>query len=117
LISTKTGIKPFCIMGLTVVGKPAAAVITSSPFFNLFFSGILKEVRAVIANKLAEEPELTKVQNFFPIKPANLLSNSAALLPSVHQPSIRALTPAIISSSLNTFPETGIGDFPGTNGF
>ncbi len=29
--STNTGIAPNCIIGLTVVGKPAATVITSSP--------------------------------------------------------------------------------------
>ena len=29
--STKTGTRPFCKMGLTVVGKPAATVMTSSP--------------------------------------------------------------------------------------
>ena len=35
LASTKTGTKPFWIIGFTVVGKPVAQVITSSPFFNL----------------------------------------------------------------------------------
>ena len=34
--STKTGIKPFWIMGFMVVGKPAATVITSSPVFKHF---------------------------------------------------------------------------------
>ena len=32
-ISTKTGIQPNWINGLIVVGKPAATVMTSSPFF------------------------------------------------------------------------------------
>ena len=31
----KTGTNPFCRIGATVVGKPAAAVIISSPGFNL----------------------------------------------------------------------------------
>jgi hypothetical protein len=30
-MSTKTGVSPFCTIGLTVVGNPAATVITSSP--------------------------------------------------------------------------------------
>ena len=29
--STKTGMQPNCTIGFTVVGKPAATVITSSP--------------------------------------------------------------------------------------
>ena len=32
--STKTGTAPFWMIGLTVVGKPAATVMTSSPGFD-----------------------------------------------------------------------------------
>src|SRR6056297_122102 len=61
--STKTGIQPYCKMGLSVVGKPAATVITSSPGCRAFpFS--LGDVSAAKAIRLAEEPELT-VRAFF----------------------------------------------------
>ncbi len=56
--STKTGVMPQVIEGLTVVGKPAAAVITSSPGVRRR-SPSIGEVRAEKATRLAEEPELT----------------------------------------------------------
>jgi hypothetical protein len=34
--STNTGIAPNCTIGLTVVGKPAATPMTSSPLYNLW---------------------------------------------------------------------------------
>ena len=55
--STKTGIAPNWIMGFTVVGKPAATPITSSPFF-MALSPNLGDVSVLKAIKLAEEPEL-----------------------------------------------------------
>ena len=58
----KTGIQPFCIMGDTVVVKPAAQVITSSPFFNHLDSSIKGEVKALKAIRLADDPELTAKQ-------------------------------------------------------
>jgi len=57
-ISKKTGIAPNCIIGLTVVGKLAATVITSSPFL-IALSFNLGDVRVENATKFAEEPELT----------------------------------------------------------
>ncbi len=55
--STNTGIKPFWIAGLTVVGKPAATVITSSPGLRAR-SPNFGEVSAVSASKFAEEPDV-----------------------------------------------------------
>ena len=61
-----TGIKPFCIIGAIVVGKPAATVITSSPFLSLF-SFNFGDVRAVRAIRFADEPEFT-VKAYFIFK-------------------------------------------------
>ena len=61
-------------MGLTVVGKPAATPITSSPFF-IALSPNLDEVKVEKATKLAEEPELTVIRCFISINCANSLSN------------------------------------------
>ncbi len=48
------------MIGLTVVGKPAATVITSSPGLSRR-SPSFGEVRAVTASRSADEPELTSV--------------------------------------------------------
>src|SRR5262249_46366494 len=58
-ISINTGVNLFWIIGLTVVGNPVAAVMTSSPGFNANFPNT-GAVRQLSANKFAEEPELTK---------------------------------------------------------
>ena len=55
--STKTGTSPFCTIGLTVVGKPAATVITSSPGRSRR-SPSFGEVSAETASRFADEPEL-----------------------------------------------------------
>ena len=55
--STNTGTRPFCRIGFTVVGKPVAQVITSSPAFSASLP-IMLLVRAVTASRLADEPEL-----------------------------------------------------------
>ena len=56
--STKTGTVPYCMIGATVVGNPAATVITSSFFYPPIAE--LWEVKAMKARRLAEEPELVK---------------------------------------------------------
>ena len=56
--STNTGTSPFWTIGLTVVGKPAATVITSSPGRSRR-SPRRGEVSAVSARRFADEPELT----------------------------------------------------------
>ena len=65
LLSTKTGTKPFCKIGPTVVGKPAAQVMTSSPF-NSLPSSIVEDVSVPNAIKLAEDPEFTRVDFLTP---------------------------------------------------
>ena len=56
---------PFWIIGLTVVGKPEAAVIISSPLF-IFVSPKLSENKELKATRFAEEPELTGIVCFIP---------------------------------------------------
>src|SRR5208283_4542305 len=75
--STNTGTAPYCIIGATVVGKPVAAVITSSPLLILL-SPSSGDVNAINARRLAEDPELTREQYFTPRKFANSSSNFAA---------------------------------------
>ena len=65
--STKTGIAPYCIIGFTVVGKPAATVITSSPFF-IALSLSFGDVSAVKASKFAEDPEFVVNKYLIPKK-------------------------------------------------
>ena len=55
--STKTGTSPLRTIGLTVVGKPAATVITSSPGCRRRSPSFF-EVRAETASRFADEPEL-----------------------------------------------------------
>ena len=58
--STKTGTMPHSIDGLTVVGKPVAAVMTSLPGW-IWRSPRSGEVSAEKATRLADDPELTVV--------------------------------------------------------
>ena len=58
--STKTGTSPLSTIGLTVVGKPAATVITSSPGCRRR-SPSFGEVRAETASRFADEPELQRI--------------------------------------------------------
>jgi Cys-tRNA synthase (O-phospho-L-seryl-tRNA:Cys-tRNA synthase) len=76
-MSTKTGTHPFWTIGLTVVGKPEATVMTSSPFVKRRFprSG---EVSVENATRFAEEPELTRRQWRRPKRLAKRFSNSFA---------------------------------------
>ena len=54
LISINTGVRPYIIPGLTVVGKEHGVVINSSPFCSFWFPR-RSAVRQATANKLAEE--------------------------------------------------------------
>ena len=54
---------PNCMIGLTVVGKDAATVITSSPFC-IALSFNFEEVKVEKAIKLADEPEFTVIKDF-----------------------------------------------------
>src|SRR6202165_6191586 len=65
--STKTGTRRFWMIGLRVVGNPAATVITSSPGLSAAraphlraLAASLGDVRVERASKLAEEPEFTR---------------------------------------------------------
>ena len=75
--SQKTGTSPFWIIGFTVVGKPAATVITSSPGWSrrLPRAG---EVRAESASRLALDPEFVRRENRVPAKRASSRSNCLA---------------------------------------
>ena len=75
MISIKTGIAPNWKIGLTVVGKPAATEIISSPG-AMALSLCKWEVKDEKAKRFADEPELT-VTKFLHLK--NLLIFSEIL--------------------------------------
>src|SRR5271157_3272569 len=110
----KTGTHWFWMMGLTVVGNPAARVITSSPGLSLR-SPSLGEVKAEKATRLADDPEFTNEQPRTPRNLAKRRSNSFANLPVVSQQSSAASTKFRKSLPLKTLPETGTTDSPATN--
>src|SRR5664279_2141483 len=97
------------MIGLTVVGNPAATVITSSPGFNLR-SPSLGEVSALTATRLADEPELTSDALRTPTKRASLRSKSSAKRPVVNHASKAESTTALTSEPSMTLPDTGTGD-------
>ena len=104
--SRSTGTRPFWIRGFTVVGKPVAQVITSSPGSSRS-SFRSSEVSALAATRFAEEPEFTVRQCLTPITLASRASNSRLKRPVVSQKSNAESTREPISSPSNTFPETG----------
>src|ERR1035437_5327080 len=108
-----TGTRLFWTIGFTVVGKPAASVITSSPGCRRR-SPSLGEVSAATATRLADDPELTSTHSRIPNQRANSFSNCAAKRPVVSQKSSDESTSRRISAASNTLPETGTGDSPGT---
>src|ERR1017187_10845050 len=94
------------MIGLTVVGNPAATVMTSSPGLSLR-SPSLGEVRALIATRLADDPEFTREAERTPTKRASLRSKSSANRPVVNQQSKAESTTALRSPASMTLPETG----------
>ena len=114
--STNTGTAPNCRIGLTVVGKPAATPMTSSP-------GLIARVprrglvRVENATRLADDPEFTVIACFTPRNSARRCSNSALKRPVVSQPSSEASTINCSSLVPMTLPDTGTGLSPGTKGF
>ena len=94
--STNTGTAPYCIAGVTVVGKPAATVMTSSPLLILL-SPRSGDVSAINALRLAEEPELTTDTYLTPRYSPSFFSNSSVYLPAVSQNSSALSTRFIIS--------------------
>ena len=99
--STNTGTAPYWITGVTVVGKPAATVITSSPLFTLR-SPSSGEVRVIKATRFAEEPEFTREQYLTPRYFASSSSNSSVYRPDVSQNSSALSTRLTISCSSYT---------------
>ncbi len=77
---------PSCTMGFTVVGKPAAAVTTSSPGISRR-SPNSSAVNVASASRFADEPELTRLQNRTPTYFANFFSNVSPCGPRVNQKS------------------------------
>ena len=71
-------------MGLTVVGNPAAIVMTSSPG-NIRLSPNTGDVNAMNASRFALEPELHRWQYLMPKNALSLFSNSSEYLPAVSQ--------------------------------
>ena len=112
--STNTGTRPFCRIGLTVVGKPAATVSTSSPGFKARSSSF-GDVSADSASRLADEPLLHSSACRSPTKRDSPFSRSRAKRPVVSQKSSADSTSDTISSASNTRPDTGTGVSPGTN--
>ena len=88
-------------MGVTVVGKPHATVMTSSPR-QICRSPSSGAVRTENAIRFAEEPLLTRCAYFTPIHSANFFSNSSEKRPVVSQKSSAASVSAHISFSSNT---------------
>ena len=60
LTSTNTGTAPYCKIGVIVVGKPQATLITSSPrlIWRSFKSGLVSVIKA---SRFALEPEFTRL--------------------------------------------------------
>ena len=103
VISTNTGMAPYCIIGVTVVGKAHATVMTSSPRF-IRRSPNKGDVKAKNANKLADEPEFVNEQYFEPIHLAKRFSNSSVQGPVVNQKSNDESIKFFISCSSKTRP-------------
>src|SRR6267154_6644512 len=101
-------------MGLTVVGNPAATVITSSPGFSAR-SPSFGEVNALRATRFADDPEFTSEADRTPTNRASLRSNSLAKRPVVNQPSSAESTTEQTSSGPITLPDTGTVEVPETN--
>src|ERR1039458_6540626 len=101
------------MMGLIVVGNPAARVMTSSPGLSLR-SPSFGDVRAENATRLADEPEFTSEHPRTPKYRANRRSNSLANLPVVSQQSSAASPRFRKSLPFRTLPETETTDSPAT---
>jgi hypothetical protein len=98
-------------MGFTVVGNPAATVMTSSPFSRglCFMLFSMEEPNELIATKLALDPLLTRIEGtFLPKYSDNLDSNSLENRPAVSHMSKEASTRKDKSSPSTTFADAGI---------
>src|SRR5271156_1173882 len=102
------------MIGLIVVGKPAAAVMTSSPALSRD-SPCSCDVSDAIATRFALEPEFTRTHSRTPYQRANSRSKRSAKRPVVSQKSSALSTSDTMSRSSKTRPDTGAASSPGTN--
>src|ERR1700722_11271341 len=104
------------MIGLTVVGKPVAQEMTSSPSLSAL-SPSTCDVSAVTASKLADDPEFVvsvlRVLVTFARADSNLVLNR----PVVSQKSRQESTRKRISCAPSTLPLGGTAPIPATNGF
>ena len=113
-MSTNTGTMPFCRIGFTVVGNPAATVITSSPGLSCS-SPSVGDVKVLSASRFADEPEFVRTALRRLSVLANRDSNFPAIVPDAIFRSSAAATSASRSSASSTAPEDRIGVSPGMN--
>ena len=102
------------MIGLTVVGKPVAQVMTSSPGLSAL-SRRMCEVSAVMASRLADEPELVVSVRRVPVIVANSVSNCLLKRPVVSHMSRQESTSLLISGAPTTLPLGGTTLTSGTN--
>jgi hypothetical protein len=96
--STKTGTAPNCSIGKTVVGKPAATVITSSPGFTRRSPQVWLVI-ALNATRFALLPEFTSDAWRKPKDCARRVSNCRVKRPAVSQNSSELSTSSATSSA------------------
>ena len=99
-----TGTKPFCRIGATVVGKPAAHGDDFVAGPQRRFAEARAGQRGQRRARLAEEPELHEHAGFDAEKRRQFVFEGLAFRPSVSQKSSVAETAASTSSSVNTRP-------------
>jgi len=97
------------MMGFSVVGNPAATVMTSSPGVRRS-SPSTGDVSAESASRFAEDPELQRMPKRVPTQRAIFASNWSANRPAVSQKSSDASVTSLRSDASNTRPEIGTGD-------
>ena len=102
------------MIGLTVVGNPAATVSTSSPGRERALPEP-GEVSADSASRLADDPELHEDRVPHADERARPRSSDCAKRPAVSQKSSAESTSETTSSASKTRPDTGTGVSPGTN--
>ena len=103
--STKIGFNPACTSGHKDVGQQTAGIIASSPGLKLFFLTGLQAAK--VANRLADEPELT-IKAYFTFNfLAKSFSKSTVFLDIVSCPDAITLIPEIRSWSEKAFSNNG----------
>jgi hypothetical protein len=89
----------------TVVGKPIATVITSSPGFRAFSPNLML-VNPLKAAKFAEDPEFTITQYFLLLTLANVFSSNLTFFPYESlSPDLTKLIIEVVSFESNVFSD------------